>query len=94
MIYLQSNTQNIWYIYGRTTAEQTDLMSKRNSNIPRYFYFAYLDFNIRVNDDYIHTSVYNKQDDFGFPIAQILVEWWSSQTNILLYLHFPVNSFS
>ena len=29
----------------------------------------FLDLNIKVNDDDIHKSVYDKRDDFGFPIV-------------------------
>ena len=50
---------------------------------------SFLDLNIKVIGSYIHTSVYDKRDDFGFPIV-LMVEWWRSQTPIVRYLHFVV----
>ena len=35
-----------------------------------------LTFNIKVIGSNIHTSVYDKRDDFEFPI--VMVEWWCS----------------
>ena len=40
---------------------------------------SFLDLNIKVIGSDVHTSVYDKRDDFGFPIVNIpLVEWWCS----------------
>ena len=52
---------------------------------------SFLDLNIKVIDSYIHTSVYDKRDDLGFPIFNF--PWLSgdvSQTPIVRYLHFAV----
>ena len=39
----------------------------------------------------IHTSVYDKRDDFGFPIVNFIwFEWWRSKTPMVWYLHFAV----
>ena len=54
---------------------------------------SFLDLNIKVLGNDIHTSVYDKRDDFGFPIVNFpLVEWWCSKTPIIRYLHFAVSS--
>ena len=45
---------------------------------------SFLDLDIKVVDDDIHTNVYDKRDDFGFPIVNFpLVEWWYPSTPIL-----------
>ena len=37
---------------------------------------SFLDLNIKVIGSDIHTSVYDKRDDFGFPIVNFsMVEW-------------------
>ena len=40
---------------------------------------SFLDLNIKVIGSDVHTSVYDKRDDFWFPIVDFpLVEWWCS----------------
>ena len=36
---------------------------------------SFVDLNIKVIVSDIHTSVYDKRDDFGFPIVNSVVEW-------------------
>ena len=53
---------------------------------------SFLVLNIKVIGSDIHTSVYDKRDDFGFPIVNFLmVEWRRSKTTIVRYLHFAVD---
>ena len=42
---------------------------------------SFLDFNIKVIGSDIHTSVYDKRDDFGFPIVNF--PWLSEETTTL-----------
>ena len=55
---------------------------------------SFLDLNIKVIGSNIHTSVYDKRDDFGFPIVNFL--WLSGDVPrlppIIRYLHFAVSS--
>ena len=40
---------------------------------------SFIDLNIKVIGSDVHTRVYDKRDDFGFPIVNfLLVEWWCS----------------
>ena len=53
--------------------------------------FQKLNNDIKVIVSDIHTSIYDKRDDFGFPNVLIpMVEWWRSKTPIVRYLHFAV----
>ena len=53
---------------------------------------SFLDLNIKVFDSNIHTSVYDKRDDFGFPI--VIYPGWVKMflIPIIRYLHFAVSS--
>ena len=53
---------------------------------------SFLDLNIKVIVNDIHTSVYDKRDDFGFPIVNF--PWLSGDVPrpIIRYLHFAVSS--
>ena len=51
--------------------------------------FLFLDLNIKVIGSEIHTSVYDKCDDFGFPIL-ICHGWLVTFQDDLRYLHFAV----
>ena len=43
---------------------------------------SFLDLNIKFIGNDIHTSVYDKRDDFGFPIVNFpMVEWWRSDSH-------------
>ena len=44
---------------GEFAAKQSEFVSKRNS----------IDLNMKMIGDYIHTSIYDKRDDFEFPIV-------------------------
>ena len=49
-----------WYISNGTSVEQSKYFRQRH---------FFLDLNIKVISSDVHTSVYDKRDDFGFPIA-------------------------
>ena len=62
-IYLPSitlNLRNIFPIYIQQNLNKANTSDKETS---------FLDFNIKVIGSDIHTSVYDKRDDFGFPIV-------------------------
>ena len=38
---------------------------------------SFLDLNVKVIGSDIHTSIYDKRDDFGFPIVNLLINGWA-----------------
>ena len=54
----------IWEIYSRYISSRTSVKQSEHFRKKRNF----LDLNIKVIGSDVHTSVYDKRDDFGFPV--------------------------